>query len=421
MTKQNKTTLDVVRVTIEELGYEYNQQRGWINTKDAYNHGDPITIIATKVRHALEQVGHERVPSPKTIIENLEMLVFEAQKQYATKCYDTLKYSPAAKDTAEELAKLLSGGNYHELYPHIWRQWIYTIKCRLNGKSARCPIFPILYGTGGIGKSRGIRKLYSPLPPHKCNLVKEGQKVVDSEKHTQLLIEKLVIHLEEMGGMDKASIEKLKTILDMEYVSYVPLYTNTPKQGFVTATFIGSSNTAVKNVLLSTDTNRKWVQVNFYSPPPEGAEGREAFIRARVKAIEDFDYLNLWQSVNEAGPEPFTEQVYERYRKYVEATCRSSTPTTDYIEHIKQTKAGLWIGKKELYEDYQRTLREDKEHKPQRKDLFFETCEKHGLTFRRGTTIQEGKGIFGYDIPASKTSDTLNIAEMASEGVGCES
>jgi hypothetical protein len=145
--------------------------------------------------------------------------------------------------------------------------------------------------------------------------------------------------------MGKASIEKLKTIVDAQYTSFVRLYENSTTTGFVKATLIGGSNDMVKNILISTDENRKWLQVNFYSR----REHDENYCRVQINEIENFDYKNLWQSADENGVEPFSNpDIYTRYLKYVSETCRSSSPATDWIEQLIEDNGGKWILKKSL-------------------------------------------------------------------------
>ena len=84
-------------------------------------------------------------------------------------------------------------------------------------------------------------------------------------------------------------------------------------------------------------------QINFYDDIDETST------RDTIKAIESFDYLTLWQSVNENDTEPFSDiATYEKYKAYVKEVCSSTTPSTDWIDEYLKENAGEWV-KKQTY------------------------------------------------------------------------
>ncbi|MEI6390386.1 MAG: VapE domain-containing protein [Verrucomicrobiota bacterium] len=396
MNNQKPTTLQAVQSALQHYQYSYDSRRGWILTGNTLPHSDLYTIIATKITNYLESIQSPTLPSQQKIISQLELLQGQIQDKYADECWDNIKFNPAAIDTSESMMRLISGNNYNPIYPAILRQLLYSIKSKMIGKAVASPIFPIFYGRAGTGKSRFIRAFAKPIPEHKYAFIQAGDKLVNSESHTAMLHDNYLIHLDEMSGLNKADIGKLKT-LDAPTISYRPLYTNTTKRAFNCSTLIGATNTSVKNILISTDDNRKWVQLNFYEPP---IDNTEVFIRGIIDDIESFDYINLWQSVNEDGLEPFSDpSTYTLYKQYVREVCNSTTPTTNFIDEYLVAHADTWISKKDLYKTFKEEV--DTKLNPMREDLFFETCEKRGFVFHR----KPGVGTYGYDVPAIKKEE----------------
>ena len=215
--------------------------------------------MASRIRNYLETIQSPYVPPTITIGEYIGLHTFDLLKEHTQRVYEKIKYVPEAKDNSEQLSRFISGDNYNPVYPSIIRQWIWCVKNRIQHREFYSPIFPIFYGQGGIGKSRFIRSLCAPLPQHKYAFIRAGDSIVNSESHTAMLHENLVIHIDEMTGMGKADLSKLKT-LDAMYVAYRPLYTNTTLRGYNEASLIGASNTEVRNILVSTENNRKWVR-----------------------------------------------------------------------------------------------------------------------------------------------------------------
>lgn len=395
MNNNNKkpTNREIVRDALGDCEYKYDSQMGFI-LED--NTTDNFSLMATNIINRLEEIQSPHIPCHNRIILELEGLQNTLQKKYSADCKLKLKYNPSAIDTSEEIMRLIAGNNYNPIYPSIIKQVIYCVKNKMRVKAVCSPIFAIFYGGAGIGKTKFIKSFVKPIPLHKYASIRSGEHLVNTESHVPMFHDNYIIHLDELSGLSKADIGKLKG-LDATHSHYRPMRTNSTKCGFNAATLIGATNTAVKNVLISTDDNRKWVQVNFYDPP---VDNREPFIQGVITKIVDFDYVNLWQSVNEDGSEPFSDPTtYTLYKQYVKEVCSSTTPTTTFIDDYLIAHADTWISKKDLYKIFKDEV--DTKLNPMRSDLFFEICEKRGFIFRR----QSHNGTYGYDIPAIKKEE----------------
>lgn len=354
MSKQADTDIDMTKLALEALGLVYKNGFGWVEKTDPYQREQPKDVLATLVRHYLQVNKSERQMSKQIIIDAAIAIERSVLTQHATNCFNAIAYKPEAKDTFEELLRLICGDNYQPIYCDMLRQWIYCVKRRLKGERVRSPFLPIFYGKMSVGKSSLLKLLYSPLPKSDCHLLKDGDKLANSESHARIFSSALVVHLEEMGGMTKADIEKLKTVLDAEYMSSRTYHTQNIEQRFVRASLIGASNTPVSAVLLSVDDNRKWAQIDFYNPPEVDGE---KFKVALIKQCEAFDFVNLWQSVNENGDEPFTNpKVYSAFIAHVKATCKSSSSTTEFLDELIDDAGGEFIANRDLRERYQAAI-----------------------------------------------------------------
>lgn len=397
-------TISIIK-SLELINITHDSKRGWV----MQNKMKPIKpdVIAVKIRSSMRSNNVQSIPSVKEITDILKGLSFDFKDVYEDECYEKIKYNPDIKhDYCTEISRMISGNNYNEIYPWVLKQFIYVVKRKYKYQYSRMPIFPIFYGAQGTGKSNFIRLFCNVLPPHKYEFVINGENILD-DKFSDFISDSLIIHLDEMGGMNKISLSKLKSMVDSQDSTNRIYYTKDKTKDFTQASFIGATNHYVSNIFVSTDDIRKYFQWNFYSVP-EG-ENEEQYKIKKNKEFESFDFFKLWQSVDENGPEPFSNpEIYQKYLTLVNETCKSSTPTTLFLDDYINEHSGEWILKRDLHKEYETAMRGESKNNILSYGKFKELCEQRGFVFKH---TEKGDG---YIIPQSKM-DKLKGKVMSNE------
>jgi hypothetical protein len=398
--KETLTDLGKVQMALVNIQSYYKDGIGWTYKDDIYSREIRPNVMAIRIRDWLQTEQFKAIPAAGNIIDMLDTIRDGSEMLRAEKSYKAIEYDPTAKDTFTELSQLICGDNYLPIYADMFRQWVYVVKRRIKSLPVKCPFFPILYGGASIGKSKFMRALYAPLPQSQCHLIKEGDKLANSESHGKAYASNLVLHLEEMSGMSKADVEKIKSILDADTLTTRRYHTQEMDQRYIRASLIGATNHRVKNILIALNDIRKWAEITCYTPPEDNAS---QYCWDRVQAILDFDMLNLWRSVNEEGTEPFSNNtIYDTFRDHVTKTCQSSTPTSEFISDLidKHKAEQVFITNDELRTQYKNEV-PTQYHV--RWDMLCELLEKKGFKkYRRN---------YGRGHTTPPVSDTLDIAE----------
>lgn len=294
----------------------------------------------------------------------------------------SVTYVPNLPDKFEELSRLLTQTNYETIYPIILKHVVWTVKRRLFQLPDYCPIFINIYGSAGIGKSEFLRAMFSIFPSTLKSSVTNAAELFNDERQTFRFVQNFVIVMDELTGLNRADLNKLKNMIDTLIVVYRMLGFNKTAMGHNNAQLIGTSNTRLANTL-KTDTDiRKWAEIDMFGYPDNEIPTK------MITPMKEFDWFSLWKSVDENGPSPFhNPDTYSNFKNWTAKKCQHETGTTIFIENILNKYSGEWISKLELF---------DKQYLNQVIDFplgwsgFKEKIEKYGCKIIRKTS---GMGI----------------------------
>lgn len=175
----------------------------------------------------------------------------------------------------------------------VLAHFIWQIKRRLADKDVVYHIMPILFGAQGGGKSLALQRLFKPL----TNLTLELTltEVTDARFYFALN-QNFVAVLDEMAGAKKTEVENLKKQITATYNDVRKLNTNVVTKIKQNASFIGTTNRAVNELIFDTTGARRFYEI-------------KALDLLDWEVINNIDYTALFQGINENLDRGYIESV----------------------------------------------------------------------------------------------------------------
>lgn len=170
----------------------------------------------------------------------------------------------------------------------VMRSWVWLVKRKMCGLPADNHLMPVFVGRQKGGKSTAVSKFVAPLAE---GVVPATFRDVEDERCAEMFHWFPVLVLDEMEHGSKADVEAIKSRITASKISYKPLYTNARKILDMRASFIGTSNRGVNEVINDPTGMRRFYQVNCRD-------------HMDWDAVNSVDYQGLWRSVNEYKENP---------------------------------------------------------------------------------------------------------------------
>jgi hypothetical protein len=180
----------------------------------------------------------------------------------------------------------------------ILQKWIWMVKRKLSGIPVTHHICPVIFGSQGKGKTVGVELLYGPLGWLATSA--DFSRLGDAREAG--IFDRYVIFLDEMSKASGAEWATIKNAITRPTYSYRPMGTNDTIEKVQNASFIGTSNKLLSQLIADTTGNRRFVELHFNNHA--GA--------AEHAIINNTDYLAMWRSVDhraEDPSKPFWKQI----------------------------------------------------------------------------------------------------------------
>lgn len=313
------------------------------------------------------------------IITTLQNKEYGMKLKIFTDFKNRIKYSKEAVDSFEELCQIVTRENFHLMYPIVLRHIFWTVKRRMFGLPDYCPIFLNVYGAAGSGKSEFIKSMFSIFPHTLKSRVANASDLFNDERQTFRFVSNYVITMDELTGLNKTDMNKLKNQIDCEKIVYRQLGFNKIVEGKNNAQLIGTSNTRLQNTIFVDSDVRKWCEMDIFKYADNEVPEK------MVKPLHQFNWLNLWQSVNENEDSPFhNPDTYQAFRRWTEQKCLTETPTVEFIKEYVQKNGGKFMPTVDIWQQYNLMVQDKQMSKPKLKELI----EKYGYTPHRRNTAR---------------------------------
>lgn len=244
---------------------------------------------------------------------DMKQVRFEEMKAY-------IAYKPEVKFDFAALVNAI-GGVPNELEATVLKHFVWQVKRKIFGLPVSYHNMPVFVGKSGSGKSQLIKKMLHPI--HEL-VYYDGdfKKLVDTREAFNL-ISYFVYFIDEMSKAETADVESIKNKITSEKIQYRKLGTNINAVGDNHSTFIGASNLNLQYVIKDATSVRRFFQINTLD-------------KMQWEVINSFNYLEMWQSINETQSEPFISSVFKEFED-AQQTFKHQTPLEHFVLEEKLT------------------------------------------------------------------------------------
>ncbi len=215
----------------------------------------------------------------------------EAAETYKEGLRLQLKHRPELIEASERglsrfLDALCGEGAWSKLDLAVLQHFCWQTKRKLFGNRALYHMMPVFVGRKqGTGKSTIVRHhLCAPLK--EVTIEKEVSDLSRSEKEWPALTNNFICFLDELAGARLAEIETLKSLITKDTIDVRIYHTQSQKKAPMTATFIGTSNRDISEMIRDSTGMRRYWSINCASS-------------MNWEIVESLNYLEIWQGINE--------------------------------------------------------------------------------------------------------------------------
>ena len=230
----------------------------------------------------------------KVIPWALEAYIDEKTHEMKEACTNKIVFDPLVDTDLSELRRFTKAirspaadpKDYILDFVVLWHM-VWQVKRKMFGLVADPILATFIYGMQNTGKSTALRKLFSPV----------GEYVFDADinnaidaRWSFLSEQYFVLNVEELLGMAKADVEKLKSFVTKHVQVTRILGGHNSAVTKQNLSIIGSTNRPISSLIMDETGMRRWYQITGPQSPGEKMD---------FSAINSVDYFALWQSIDE--------------------------------------------------------------------------------------------------------------------------
>lgn len=236
----------------------------------------------------------------------------------------------------EKFCVACTGSNFKsDLY--VMAHFIWQIKRKISNKNVKNHIMPIFIGKQNSGKSTAIEYLTSTIDDYRTDI---SISALADERNYHSIEDHFVIVCDEMQGCERTDIDRLKNIITAKTISARRLYTNIRDKIYQTASFIGTSNKAIEQLIKDESGIRRFYPVKCID-------------LMDWDVIANLDYIKIWKSIDENNDKGYLYEVIDDVRN-IQESHRVLSPVEEYLVERDLIPAGITqtIPIDALFKDY---------------------------------------------------------------------
>ena len=236
----------------------------------------------------------------------------------------------------EFLEKGLLGRSASDLEVACLTHWIWGVKRKLQGKTISNQLWINVLGLQKDGKTLWINKLCSPVEGLMWGNVSVKEAL--DERLGNCYSEHLVICPDELSRAEKADMERLKSLITADSVTYRPLGTNHKEKVRNMSSFISSSNHSLSEVLGDVTGMRRFFEYFKLT-------GDRPVIRKWFMSLATEDIVKVWRCVDESNEEGYVVGEIEIQLEAAQKLLVPQLPLDRWYEQLDKNK---WYSNEDL-------------------------------------------------------------------------
>jgi hypothetical protein len=325
--KQAQTLCDLMQNAATYVLYVLAQNKITYTTKWTMNGQDISAAAVTLTLLETYQEDSATVGDANLVVtltgEMLKLGISEARSQFIKAQREVIlkriNYNPQADGNLwEDFSFELTG---ETRYADLFRHWVWGIKQKLSGRISIDSVFPILCARAqGIGKSYACQLLTRILGD--LATTTEVSAIID-QRNISMLSDYAVIICDEMSGMVKVEIDSLKNLVTTSSKTVRRLYDRDTENVTIMASFIGSSNKTVAEIIKDSSGNRRFLEVPCVST-------------ISIPRLENFNYEAMWQSIDDKRPTGYWTPTLHEIKQEASEVAQEihKTAVDSYLEDM---------------------------------------------------------------------------------------
>jgi hypothetical protein len=182
--------------------------------------------------------------------------------------------------------------------------WIWQVKQKMLGRPVEHHMMLFIFSKEqGNGKSTFVRKLVGPLAEFAS-----GDVLIEdlADRRSEDIFRFPVVVLDDMGRALTDSVSTIKSVMTSDNLNRREMYTSRSKTLRQAATFIGTANRPIHELIDDDSGHRRFVMMPFKSGGSTAGEKERLW-----KIVNELNFEGLWLSVDAFGPSPILEILTE--------------------------------------------------------------------------------------------------------------
>lgn len=284
----------------------------------------------------------DRCPTlDRTELEAALNEIVDAEKQkHLESIRARLKCDGENLEPLKQHLQCLKGEPPSDLDLAVSAQWHLNVKRKLFGMPTWWEMMVILVGAQGGGKTWITTKYHlKPLRDY-TNDGMAVDEAIDSRVLKQLT-NHYVMFFDEMSGVQRTDMERLKNLITSSEVAYRPMYSNNIEKLRNNSSFMGASNNPIGLLLTDRTGMRRFYELKC-AP------------KCDISAAETIDYEALWRGIDETK-KSYVDDLLPQLRE-TQAEYKAVDEVALFVEHYGLRPEGdedtSSIETKVLYGDY---------------------------------------------------------------------
>ena len=254
----------------------------------------------------------------------------------------------------------------------VMSHFIWQVKRKLNGMPVIHHMMPVIVGKTGAGKTLAIRKFLAPVY-EVCN-APESMRALEDSREMALFTRFYVLEFDEMSKSSQVDVGILKHKLSSDLVSYRILGTHRHVVSPNNATFIGSSNDSIVDLVYDPTSARRFWEI-------------KASDRLDWDATDQIDYLALWQGVDEAAASPIIPYL-DQITQVQSTELRNKDSVELFLEELCEATDEAGTTASTVYMRYREFCEAEGIKSPVTHSRFGRLARNHGwATYRTASSV----------------------------------